>query len=70
MHLKECILETEKSLKTLSSGQIYKKPLGWVKKKKKKKKKGFFQPCLQVVRGGGGGGPGQRGECLRVKRKF
>jgi hypothetical protein len=50
------ILETEKTLKTLSSGQKLKKP----KKNKKKQKNplgwffyiktpGFFKPCLLVV---------------------
>ncbi len=50
------ILETKKTLKTLSSGQIYKyqkkkkyikKPLGWLKKKKNLV---FFQPCLACMR--------------------
>jgi hypothetical protein len=59
MHLK-VFLKLKKTLKTLSCGQIYKKPqknqktkkppkkknpLGWFLKKKKP---GFFQPCLLV----------------------
>jgi hypothetical protein len=39
MHL-EVFLKLKKTLKTLSSRQIYKKT------KKKTKKPGFFQPCL------------------------
>jgi hypothetical protein len=53
MDAPKSILETEKTLKTLSSGQIYKKktpqktqknPLGWFFFKNP----GFFQPCLHV----------------------
>jgi hypothetical protein len=61
MHLK-VFLKLKKTLKTLSSGQIYKrnnpppqkkqkKPLGWVLKKP-----GFFQPCLQERVGDEGDG--------------
>jgi hypothetical protein len=48
------ILETEKTLKTFSSGQIYKKKQKTIKTIKThwagfKKKPGFFQPCLQEL---------------------
>jgi hypothetical protein len=46
------VLETEKTLKTLSSGQIYKKPQKPKKKQKTPKKTTglvFFQPCLEVM---------------------
>ena len=57
MHLKVGILETQKTLKTLSSGQIYKKKTYKTQKKTQKnahwagflkKNPGFFQPWLEV----------------------